>query len=76
MDRIATPLSPALEHGALRTERDTRAILAADLFEGARQWDARAERAAREGQDLLNETCRRNAARFRDRAHVLLEHCP
>jgi|HubBroStandDraft_5_1064220.scaffolds.fasta_scaffold22168_4 hypothetical protein len=76
MDRIATPMSPALEYGALRNERDTRAILAADLFEGAQQWDARAERAARDGHDLLTQTCRRNAALLRERAHVLLEKCP
>jgi hypothetical protein len=76
MDRIAAPLSPALEFGALRSERDSRAILAADLFEGARQWDARAERAAEDGHGLLTQTCRRNAALFRERAHGLLEKCP
>jgi hypothetical protein len=76
MDTLATALSPALEHGAVRCERDTRAILAADLFEGARQWDIRAESAAQDGHDLLTRTCRSNAARLRERAHVLLERCP
>jgi len=72
----ATAISAALEFDDLRSERDARAIIAADLFESAAQWDAKAERAAQDGHELLNAACRRQAASFRDRAHLLLERCP
>jgi len=70
----ATEISAAFDYP--RSERDARAIIAADLLESASQWDAKADRAARDGHALLGATCRRNAARFRDRAHSLLERCP
>lgn len=60
----------------LRTERDARAVIAADLHDGARSWDAKAEQAARDGHHLLSATCRRNAAGLRDRASALMENCP
>lgn len=79
MDQDATfnGVSPlAQEFAGLRSERDARAIMAADLYESAAQWDAKADRAARDGHLLLNAACRRNAAGLRDRAHSLLERCP
>ncbi len=72
----ATAVAAALEFDGLRSERDARAIIAADLFEGAAQWDAKAERAAQDGHELLNAACRRRAASLRGCAHLLLERCP
>ena len=69
-------ISAAPGFGDPRSERDARAIIAADLLESAAQWDAKADRAARDGHAVLNATYRRNAAHFRDRAHSLLERCP
>jgi hypothetical protein len=73
-DTMAISAAPGFDYP--RSERDARAIIAADLFESAARWDAKAGRAARDGHALLDATCRHNAAHFRDRAHSLLERCP
>jgi hypothetical protein len=60
----------------LRAERDARAVIAADLHDNARGWDAKADQAARDGRHVLSASCRSNAAELRDRASSLLENCP
>lgn len=66
-DATFTGVSPlSAEFADLRSERDVRAGVAADLYESA----------AHDGHRLFNAACRRNAARFRDRAFSLLKGCP